>query len=555
MDFRKEIINSLKKEVKQDINFDEQLEIPPEHVKADYAFPCFSLSKYYKKNPAEISKELVNKLKSRYFSVKSEGPYINFYLNKDIFVSSVLKEILRQKEKYGSGKEKKKIVLESPGPNTNKPLHLGHLRNMALGLSLSNILRKLGNKVINVDIINDRGIHICQSMIAYKKLGKNKKPDKKSDHFVGDFYVLYNKKQDKNLEEETKQLLLKWEKGDKETLKLWKKMNSWAIKGIHDTYKRFGVKISKTYYESSHYKKGKELIINGHKKGIFKKTKDGAIFADLKNKNLGIKVLLRKDGTSVYVTQDLNLAVQRYKDFKMDKMIYVVGSEQIYHFKVLFEVLGMLGYKFVKDYFHLPYGMINLPEGKMKSREGKIVDADSLMDEVAGLAKNEVQKRYKGLSVKETCKRAEIIGLAALKYYILKHNPLKDFTYNPEESISFDGDTGPYLLYSYARSSSILKKSLKKPSVKIKEITEEEYDLSKKLNYFPEILKKSSDNYDPSLLANYSLELAHLFNKLYQESKVIGSEKEEFLLCVVSSFRYVLKNSLNLLNIDILEEM
>ncbi|MBI2672211.1 arginine--tRNA ligase [Candidatus Woesearchaeota archaeon] len=554
MDFKKEIINALKKEINQDINFEEYLEVPPDHVSADYAFPCFSLAGIYKKNPVEISKELVNKIKSEYFSVKAEGPYLNFFLNKKFVAEEILKQILKEKENYGNKKENKKIVIESPGPNTNKPLHLGHLRNMVLGLSLSNIYKKTGNKVINVDIVNDRGVHICKSMLAYKKFGKNKKPDKKPDHFVGDFYVLYSKKLNEK-DEEINEMLRKWESNDKDTINLWKKMNSWAIKGINETYKRFGIKINKTYYESNYYKKGKELVLKGYKKEIFKKNKDNAVYADLKDKNLGNKILLRSDGTSVYVTQDLSVAVQRYNDFKMDKMIYIVANEQIYHFKVLFEVLKMLGYKFVSNYYHLPYGMIYLPEGKMKSREGTVVDADSLMDDMTELAKKELEKRYKNISKKELEKRSEIIGLAAIKYFILNHDPLKDFVYNPKESISFEGNTGPYLLYTYARASSILRKSRKKPVIKIKDISDEEYLVIKKLYDFKETVGNSAEKYDPALLANYAFELAKLFNEFYHESKVIGSEREQFLLSIVLAFKYVLKSALNLLSMETLEKM
>jgi len=457
-------------------------------------------------------------------------------------------------------KIKKTVLIESPGPNTNKPLHLGHLRNMSLGISLSNIYNFLGYNVKNVDVINDRGIHICKSMLAYKKFGKNKEPDKKSDHFVGDYYVLFNKKlkDDPNLEKESQDLLEKWEKNEKETRDLWKKMNKWAVSGMFETYKRFGIRIDKPYFESDTYLKGKEIVMDGLKKGIFEKDDDENVVVDLTKKHLGKKVLIRANGTAVYITQDIALAGLRYKDYKMDKMIYVVGNEQIYHFKVLFNIFNMLKFPFAKNCYHLAYGMVNLPEGKMKSREGKVVDADDLMDEMVNLAEKEIRKRHKDLSKKEIDKRKEQIGLGALKFYMLKNDAMKDMMYNPEESIKFEGETGPYVQYAHTRINSILAKaklpikadySLLKDELELKLIT--------LISQFPDKINEAAQSYKPSVIANYLIELSQYFNSFYTKLPVLKAEKgvKEARLHLILAIKRVLKNGLNLLGIEAPERM
>lgn len=536
------------------------LEIPPDDSLGDYSFPCFGLAKQQKRNPTEIASELKNKIKKTNSIEKIEikGPYLNFFVNKQELAGITIRTILKQKEKYGSAKDNKKIVIESPGPNTNKPLHLGHLRNMALGLSLSKIYKKRGNKVINVDIINDRGIHICKSMLAYKKFGNNKKPNKKPDHFVGDFYILFNKKESKELEEEAINLLRKWENKDKEAIKLWKKMNSWAIKGINETYKKFGIKIDNTFFESHYYIKGKDIALEGLRKGIFEKDNNGAIIVNLEKEGLGKKVLLREDGTSVYITQDIYLAIKRYQDFKMDKMIYIVASEQIHHFKVLFAILKILGYSFAKDYYHLPYGMIYLPEGKMKSREGKIVDADNLIRDVTGLTRKEIVKRDEKISRKELEKRAEIIGLGAIKFFILNYDPLKDFVYHPEESLSFEGETGPYIQYAHARISSVLRKTKKINKVGVKGLTTtEEIRLIKLLSDYPRKIQEAATQYKPSIISNYLFDLAQSFNTFYSKYPILKSEENKKIarLNLISCIKIVLKDGLGLLGIEAPERM
>jgi len=538
------------------------LEIPPSYELGDYSFPCFSLKEKLRDNPSKIALEIKNHLSSSEVIdyVKSNGPYVNFFLKKEKIAKDLIKEILTKKENYGKSKIKKgKIMVEFPSPNTNKPLHLGHLRNMSIGESVSRILEFNGEKVIRANLNNDRGVHICKSMAAYEFYGKNKLPNIKSDHFVGDFYVLFNKKekQDKKLELEAQNMLQKWEQGDKKTIMLWKKMNKWALDGFKETYKKLGIHHDKEYFESNIYEKGREIILNGFKKGIFEKNSDGAIIADLKQESLGEKVLLRADGTSVYITQDIYLAKLKFDEFKLTKSIYVVGNEQDYHFNVLFYILKKLKFGFADNLKHLSYGMVNLPEGKMKSREGTVVDADDLIDEVQNLVKKELNSRYK-LSKKEIESRSLKIALSAIRYFLLKVDTRKDMIFNPKESINFEGDTGPYILYSYARASSILKKAnkkLKKEFAIKNNLGKIEFELIKKLLQFKEILSSAYNNINPSVIANYSYQLSQLFNEFYHSSPVIGSDNESFLLSFVDAFRQVLKNSLFLLGIDAIEEM
>ncbi len=533
------------------------IEIPPNPEMGDYAFPCFQLAGKLKKAPNQIAQDLAGKLKpgKEISKIQAAGPYINFFINKNILAEQTISTILKEKENYGKGNEKGKTIIEFLAPNTNKPLHLGHLRNMSIGESVSRILEFNGNKLVRTNLYNDRGIHICKSMLAYKQFGKNKKPDKKTDHFVGDFYVLFSKKVEENfeLEKQAQEMLQKWEKEDKETLNLWRKMNDWAIKGIEETYKRFGIKFDKQYYESKFYKKGKSIIENGLKKSLFKKRKDNAVIINF-GKELGEKVLLRADGTSVYITQDLALANLKYQEYKPDRLIYVVGNEQDYHFKVLFKILKLLKFPFADKSLHLSYGMVFLPEGRMKSREGTVVDADDIISEMQELAKKELEQRYK-LSKQEVEKRSLSIALSAIKYFFLKVEYTKDMVFNPEEALNFEGNSGPYLQYSYARASSILRKSKKKPEVKIIDLKESEIALIKQLSQFPELVHEAYEKFNPALIANYAFSLSQQFNEFYANSKVIGSKEEPFLLSLVQAFRYVLKSALSLLGIDVLEEM
>ena len=541
------------------------IEIPPDEFSYTYAFPCYRLAKFEKKAPLLIAEDLKNRIKipDSIERVETEGPYLNFMVKSQI----ILQNIALLQEDYGRIREKDKpnsksiVVIEYPSPNTNKPLHFGHIRNMLLGKSLSNLLMYKGYKVFQVNLNNDRGIHICKSMIAYKKWGQNKEPNIKSDHFVGNYYVKYSQMLEKNpqLENEARKLLRLWEDGDDGTRELWKKMNKWAFDGFKITYEKLGIKFDKEYYESSLYLKGKEIINEGLKKGLFEKTEDGAIFVRLKEKyNLEDKVLIRSDGTSIYITQDIYLAYIKKKDFNYDKSIYVVGDEQIQHFKWLFAILEILGFK--EDNFHLSYGMIDLPEGKMKSREGTVVDADDIISKIEKLAFEEVNKRYPSLSEEKKAYRAEIIGMAALKFYILKFSAIKGFTFNPEESISFEGETGPYILYCNARINSIISKSGRDIDLNVKwELLNHQTELLllKHLTYFPEIISSAEKTYNIHIIPQYLLSLCQSFNSFYSSCLVISENKEleKARLLLIKCIQIVIKIGLDILGIEVLDQM
>jgi arginyl-tRNA synthetase len=543
------------------------LEIPPSEIDFSYALPCYRLAKIEKKTPSLIANELKAKLKDVEYleNIKVSGPYLNLKVKPRY----ILETIFNYREDYGRirdlqeglDEKKKRYVIEYPSPNTNKPLHFGHIRNMLLGKSVSNLLSYLGHTVFQVNLNNDRGIHICKSMLAYKKWGQGQPPNKKSDHFVGDFYVKYNEMvaKDDALEKEAYELLRKWEKGDKETVKLWKKMNDWALQGHKKTYQKLSISFDKEYYESNLYLKGKEIILKGVDKGIFEYLEDGAIVAKLKdNYNLEDKVLIRSDGTSLYITQDIYLAYKKKQDFNYDMSIYVVGDEQIQVFKWLFAVLDMLGFE--GNNYHLSYGMINLPSGKMKSREGTVVDADDIIEEVERLAYEEVYKRYKDLVESEKLNRAELIGLAALSFYILKYNPTKGFTFIPDESISFEGETGPYIQYCYARIESIIQKSAKEITTNINWDLfqhEKESNLINQMIYFPEIIKTVEKTYNIHLVPQYLLSLCQAFNSFYTSCQVISEDKEleKSRLLLIRCVQIIIKIGLTMLGIDTLDQM
>ncbi|PIN71803.1 arginine--tRNA ligase, partial [Candidatus Pacearchaeota archaeon CG11_big_fil_rev_8_21_14_0_20_30_13] len=453
----KEMVFGILKEAlkKIEVKFEEDkikssIEVPKDYSKGDFAFPCFVLASTMKMPPHEIAiqiREAIGNPPLDFESIETEGAYINFFSNRKILALRIISKIKRLGSNFGKSDfgKKEKVMVEFPSPNTNKPLHLGHLRNMSIGESISRISEFNGEKIIRTNLNNDRGIHICKSMLAYKKWGKGKKPSKKikSDHLVGDFYVKYSKKEkvDPKIEKEAHDMLGKWESGDKETILLWKKMNKWALDGFKETYKNFGIKHDKEYFESNIYTKGREIILKGVEKGIFEKIEDGSVKLDLKKEGLGEKYLLRADGTSLYITQDIYLAYLKQKEFHLTKSYYVVGNEQNYHFDVLFNVLKKLEIT-LNGLKHVSYGMVNLPEGKMKSREGIVVDADDLLQKMKKLAEKEIIKRGK-ISKKELEKRSHLISLAAIKYFLLKVDSKKDMLFNPKESISFDGNTGP----------------------------------------------------------------------------------------------------------------
>ncbi len=546
------------------------LETPPSSEMGDYSFPCFFLRDKLTQDPKDIAINIrsnIAKLPAGIEEIQTKGPYINFFVDNREMFENLVKQVKYEKDEYGEfTKTKIKTMVEFPSPNTNKPLHLGHLRNMAIGESISRIFEFNGDKVIRANLNNDRGIHICKSMLAYKLFGRKRTPTKskvKPDKFVGDFYVMFNQKakKSKKLELQAQELLQKWESGDKETLALWSQMNQWALTGFKETYARFGIKHDVEFFESEIYEKGKEMVLEGLKKGIFQKKIDNTVFIDLEKEKLGEKVLLRPDGTSIYITQDLYLAKLKYEQYKLNNSIYVVGNEQNFHFNLLFTIIKKLGLNYT-GLKHLSHGMVNLPEGRMKSREGTVVDADDLIDHVQQLVKKELLSRYK-LAKKELEERSLKIALSAIKYFLLKVDVRKDMIFNPKESISFEGDTGPYILYSYARASSIMRKAKqKKKSYSLEDMKFEEPEaaLIKKLVEFKEVLSKAYTELNPSLMANYSYQLAKTFNDFYHNCPVINSDKDDetkegFRIDLVSSFRQILKNSLYLIGIETLEEM
>ncbi|MFH0870572.1 MAG: arginine--tRNA ligase [archaeon] len=563
--FKEELVELLAKKTgigKDEV--DKLIEIPPDSGLGDYAFPCFSLAKVQKKAPNAIAAELAKELKpgKSFSDIKATGPYLNFFVDKNRLADGTLKEIVKCTACYGSGAVKgEKIMIEYPAPNTNKPLHLGHVRNMLLGNSVCSLLGFAGYTAIPVNYVNDRGVHICKSMLAYQKWGENKEPDKKSDQFVGDFYVLFNQKakDQPELEEETQELLRRWEAGDKDIIALWKKMNRWALDGHNETYKKFDVHHKKTYLESEIYTRGRDIILDGLKKGLFAKDEEGAIIADLENDGLGKKVLIRKDGTAIYITTDIYLAKLKFDDFKMDRSVYVVGSEQDHHFKVLFKIIEKLGFPYASKCYHLSYGMVNLPEGRMKSREGTVVDADDLYNEMRAMAADEVMKRHPEIDEKELEDRSRMIALGALKFFILKHDPQKDMIYNPKESISFEGETGPYVQYAHARICSIMRQAADFRAENVKGHYEhpKEKRLISLLAGFPAIATEAAEQYRPSSIARYSLDLAQTFNEFYQECPVLKADQKtkESRLLLIFCTRIVLRNALDLLGIQAPEEM
>lgn len=543
------------------------LETPPQPELGDIAFPVYRLAGAFKKDPKEIALDIAGKIEfvKQVKQVRTEGAYLNFYLNKETIAKKLLPQILGQKDRFSKNSSiaAKKILIEYSQPNTNKPLHIGHLRNNAVAMSVSLLLEKSSAKVKRVDLFNDRGIHICQSMLAYKKWGEKKTPQSekmKSDHFVGKFYVLYHEKEKElpDLKKELSELLLKWEKGDKEVLALWKKMNKWATDGFKQTYTVFGSKFDKRFEESVIFKKAKPVIELGLKKGVFERDETGAVIANLEKFGLGKKTVIRADGTSIYLTQDLALANEKYKYFKFDKSVYVVASEQRTYFLQLFKILELLGYPWAFKLFHLSYGLVNLPEGKLKSREGKIVDADTLIEDLSVLAEKEITKRYKNLSAKETNKRSREIALGAIKFYMLKTDCLKNILFDPSKAISFEGDSGPYVMYSFARAKSILRKE-KEPKKFDAALLEDETEkqVITLLNNYKEVVEQSARDFAPHRLCGFLLELSGAFNSFYHKVPVLKAEKEQkkARLVLVKAVSMVLEDGLKLLNIVALEKM
>jgi len=575
---------------KYDLNFNElEVQMTKKDFSGDITIVVFPLVKTLRKSPSEIGNEIGEFLLKESEYVE-EFNLIQGFLNlviKSQFYLEFLNQIFDQ-DNYGFIKpslENPTILVEFASPNTNKPLHLGHIRNILLGDSISKILEANGKNIHKTQIVNDRGIHICKSIVAWLKFGKNSNPsdlNEKGDFFVGKYYVLFDKVykeeilqlisegNDKAYAEknapiflDAQSLLIKWESGDKKVIELWKKMNSWVYDGFEKTYNNIGVNFDSYYYESNTYLLGKDIINEGLKNNIFFKKEDGSVWIDLTDDGLDEKILLRSDGTSVYMTQDLGTALLRYKNHpNMDGMIYTVGNEQDYHFKVLFKILKKLGFEWSKNLHHLSYGMVDLPSGKMKSREGTVVDGDDLISEMKLNASNLSKELGKidEFSNSEKDMLNSTIGLGALKYYILKVDPKKRILFDPSESIDFNGNTGPFIQYAYARIQSLKRKSsfsLEKINLDF-EINEKEKDILKQLTQFPISIKAAADNYSPALIANYTFELVKLFNSYYQSItilKVNDKTIKNFRLTLSFKVGEVIKNSMKLLGINVPEKM
>lgn len=475
------------------------------------------------------------------------------------------------------------VMVEYSSPNTNKPLHLGHVRNNLLGYSLSQILKANGNKVVKTNIVNDRGIHICKSMLAWKKWGEGATPDstgKKGDHLIGDFYVAFDRhfkeevkeimareniseeeaKEKSPLMEEARGMLRGWEQGDPEVRALWKMMNDWVYAGFDETYRRLGVDFDKIYYESDTYLEGKELVLKGLEEGKMYRREDGSVWADLTAEGLDHKLLLRADGTSVYMTQDIGTAKLRYRDYPIDRMIYVVGNEQNYHFQVLSLLLDKLGFKWGKDLTHFSYGMVELPEGKMKSREGTVVDADDLIQQMVDSARETSADRFADMPEEEAAEVARMVGLGALKYFLLKVDPKKNMLFNPKESIDFNGNTGPFLQYTYARIQSVIRRAggIDMSATPQTTPNEKESTLIQKVADFPSVVKEAGRTYSPALIANYCYDLAKEYNQFYHDYSILKEEdeaKRTFRLLLSAVVARTLKSGVSLLGMEMPERM
>ncbi len=564
------------------------LEKTNKEITGDFTIVVFTLLRISRKSPEATATEIGTFLKKNMPEISEFNVikgFLNLVLTDHYWINFIAKNSLRIDFGFHKQRHERPVVLEYSSPNTNKPLHLGHIRNNLLGFSLAEILKANGHKVVKVNLVNDRGIHICKSMLAYTKWGDGETPGStgmKGDHFIGRFYVLFNKQykseihdlMEKGLTEEeaerqapliieAQEVLRKWEAKDQDTINLWKTMNGWAYEGFDETYQRLGVDFDKIYYESETYLLGKKLVMEGLETGGLFKKEDGSVWADLKEEGLDEKLLLRADGTSVYMTQDLGTAQLRYDDYHPATMIYVVGNEQNYHFDVLKKILVKLGKKFASHIYHLSYGMVELPQGKMKSREGTVVDADDLMDEMLGTAEATTRELGKAneFSKEDADKLFNTIGLGALKYFILKVDPKKNMLFDPKESIDFNGNTGPFMQYTYARIQSLLTKALDAGyryeetdiSAQVSLVLLEKETI-KRLYLFQEAVSLAGKEMNPSIIANYVFDLAKGFNQFYQELPVLKEEDKSKVLLRLSITAFVgriIQTSMNLLGIQV----
>ena len=553
----------------------------------DLTLVVFSLLKFIRTNPVQLSNQIGEYLKI-HFDWVTDFNVVKGFLNlsiQDGYYVQAMNDISKT-EKFGFRipDSDSLTIVEYSSPNTNKPLHLGHIRNNLLGFSIAQIIEASGKKVLKTQIINDRGIHICKSMVAWKKFGQEETPEStglKGDKLVGNYYVRFDQEYKKEIEslikdgmpeeeakikaplfKEAQSMLRAWEAGDVEVVGLWEKMNNWVYKGFETTYSNLGVSFDSYYYESKTYLLGKELIDQGLEQSVFFKKEDGSVWVDLTEEGLDEKLLLRSDGTAVYMTQDLGTALQRFKDNpNMEGMVYTVGNEQDYHFKVLFLILKKLGFSWSESLYHLSYGMVDLPEGKMKSREGTVVDADDLMIEMSATAEtlSEELGKLEGMSNEDKKELYQIIGLGALKYFILKVDPKKSFLFDPKTSVDFAGNTGPFIQYTYARIQSILRgRAVVAKNYTLKSISTKEKDILKQFILYPEIIQQAAKQYSPALIANYIYDLVKLFNSFYQNIPILGgndSELESFRVSLCNEVGKVIKTGTSLLGISVPKRM
>ena len=589
--------NSLELAVKKAFKEIYKVEIPSIEFQAtrkdfegDITIVVFAFLRYVKGNPVEIGTKIGEYLKENVQEITDFNVvkgFLNLVISDAFFIKNF--NSIFKTPNYGlvtPKKNEKAVMVEYSSPNTNKPLHLGHIRNNLLGYSVAEIIKASGKKVYKTQIINDRGIHICKSMLAWQRFGNGETPTStglKGDKLVGNYYVAFDKaykeeiqqliSQGKTEEEakkeapiliEAQQMLLKWEAGDKEVVKLWKTMNQWVYEGFDQTYKELGVDFDKNYFESNTYLLGKDIVLEGLEKGVFYKKEDGSVWIDLTDEGLDEKIVLRADGTAVYMTQDIGTAIERFKDFDLSELVYTVGNEQDYHFKVLFLILDKLGFDWAKHLYHLSYGMVDLPSGKMKSREGTVVDADDLMEEMTNTARTISQElgKLEGYSKEEKESLYKTIGLGALKYFILKVDPKKRILFDPEESVDFAGNTGPFIQYTYARIQSILRKATFDFSIEMSEhevdLHEKERELIKQIQLFPEIIQNAAQNHSPAIIANYTYDLVKEYNSFYQTVPILGCENKNekiFRTQLSAKVAEIIKAAFKLLGINVPERM